>query len=81
MAIRVSITANGRMSLPVENRKRLGVSGGGSLLVVETADGVILRPIAQSIAYAQAIARKYAAEGPDMSVDAFIAMRKAESGA
>jgi AbrB family looped-hinge helix DNA binding protein len=81
MTIRVSITSNGRMSRPVEIRKRLGVSGGGSLLIEETADGVILGPIAQSIAHAQAIARKYAAGGPDMSVDAFIAMRKAESGA
>jgi AbrB family looped-hinge helix DNA binding protein len=80
MTIQVSITPNGRMSLPAEIRKRLGVAGGGALLVEETPDGVILRTVAQSIAHAQAIARKYTAGNPDASVDAFIANRKADSG-
>ena len=80
MTIQVSITPNGRMSLPAEIRKRLGVAGGGALLVEETPDGVILRTVAQSIANAQAIARKYSAGNPDMSVDTFIANRKADSG-
>ena len=51
----VSITPNGRMSLPAEIRKRLGVAGGGTLVVEETPDGVILRTVAQSIAHAAAI--------------------------
>jgi AbrB family looped-hinge helix DNA binding protein len=80
MTIQVSITPNGRMSLPADIRKRLGVAGGGALLVEETPDGVILRTVAQSIAHAQAIARKYTAGNPDVSVDAFIANRKADSG-
>ena len=80
MTIQVSITPNGRMSLPADIRKRLGVAGGGALLVEETPDGVILRTVAQSIAHAQAIARKYTAGNPDMSVDAFIANRRADSG-
>jgi AbrB family looped-hinge helix DNA binding protein len=80
MTIQVSITPNGRMSLPADIRKRLGVAGGGALLVEETPDGVILRTVAQSIAHAQAIARKYSAGNPDMSVDTFIANRKAVSG-
>jgi AbrB family looped-hinge helix DNA binding protein len=80
MTIQVSITPNGRMSLPADIRKRLGVAGGGALLIDETPDGVILRTVAQSIAHAQAIARKYAAGKPDMSVDAFVANRKADSG-
>jgi len=80
MTIQVSITPNGRMSLPADIRKRLGVAGGGALLVEETPDGVILRTVAQSIAHAQAIARKYSAGNPDMAVDTFIANRKADSG-
>ncbi|KUR69872.1 AbrB family transcriptional regulator [Novosphingobium fuchskuhlense] len=80
MTIQVSITPNGRMSLPAEIRKRLGVAGGGALLVEETADGVILRTLAQSVAHAQAIARKHTAGNPAASVDAFLAARKAESG-
>ena len=80
MTIQVAITPNGRMSLPADIRKRLGVAGGGALLVEETEDGVILRTVAQAIAHAQAIARRYTAGKTDASVDAFIANRKAECG-
>lgn len=80
MTIQVSITPNGRMSLPVEIRKRLGVAGGGALLVEETPDGVILRTVSQSIAHAQAMARKYTEGNPEASVDGFLANRKADSG-
>ncbi len=80
MTIRVSITPNGWMSLPADICKRIGLASGGTLLVEETPDGVILRTVAQSIAYAQAIARKYAGANPDVSVDAFIANREAGSG-
>ncbi|MEP7008400.1 MAG: AbrB/MazE/SpoVT family DNA-binding domain-containing protein, partial [Sphingomonas bacterium] len=43
MTIQIAITPNGRLSLPAHIRKRLGLAGGGSLLVEETPDGVILR--------------------------------------
>lgn len=80
MTVQVSITPNGRMSLPVDIRKRLGVAGGGALLIEETPDGVILRTVAQSIARAQALAEKYTGQIPDASVDGFLAHRKADSG-
>ncbi|MDR0775670.1 MAG: AbrB/MazE/SpoVT family DNA-binding domain-containing protein [Azonexus sp.] len=80
----VSITPNGRMSLPAEIRKRLGVAHGGALLLEETPDGVILRTVAQSIARAQTMVKKFAAghaSAPaSVSVDAFLANRKKESG-
>lgn len=53
---------------------------GGALLVEETADGVVLRTVAQSIAQAQALARQYTAGRSEVSVDTFIANRKADSG-
>ena len=80
MTIQVNISANGRMSLPTDIRKRLGLSDGGALLVEETPDGLVLRTLAQSIAHAQALARKYTADKPEASVDAFLANRRAESG-
>ncbi|WP_230482031.1 AbrB/MazE/SpoVT family DNA-binding domain-containing protein [Sphingomonas sp. Leaf21] len=79
MTIQVNITANGRMSLPVGIRKRLGLEGGGAVLVEETDDGVILRTVDQAVAKAQAIARRYA-EHPDASVEAFLANRHGDSG-
>jgi AbrB family looped-hinge helix DNA binding protein len=68
------------MSLPADIRKRLGLADGGALLVEETPDGIVLRTVAQSIAHAQALARKYTADKPEASVDAFLATRRAESG-
>jgi len=80
MTVQVTITPNGRMSLPAEIRKRLGLADGGALLVEETEDGVILRTVAQSIAHAQALAKKYTEGNAAASVDAFLARRREESG-
>lgn len=80
MTVQVTIAPNGRMSLPADIRKRLGLSGGGAVLVEETSDGVVLRTVAQAVARAQAMARQYSEGNPEASVDAFLAKRRAESG-
>ncbi len=80
MTIQVTITPNGRLSLPADIRRRLGLATGGSLLVEETPDGVILRTVAQSVAHARALARKYTGDRPEASVDTFLASRRADSG-
>ncbi len=80
MTTRVTIAANGRMSLPADLRKRLGLAGGGALLIEELPDGIVLRTVAQSIAHAQALARRYTADVPEASVGAFLANRRADSG-
>ena len=80
MTVQVNITPNGRMSLPADIRKRLGLTGGGAVFVEETDDGVILRTAAQAVARAQAIAKRFTDGNPDASVDAFLANRRAESG-
>lgn len=79
MSIQVNVAANGRLSLPAVIRKRLGLTGGGAVLIDETPDGIVLRTIDQAIAQAQAIARKYR-DRPEASVDAFLANRKVNSG-
>ena len=80
MTIQVKIMPNGRLSLPVELRKRLGLMDGGSLLIEETDEGVILRTVAQSVAHARALARRYTADKAETSVEAFLANRRSESG-
>lgn len=80
MTVQVTITPNGRMSLPADIRKRLGLTGGGALLVEETENGVILRTVAQAIAHAQALARQYTGDKADASVDTFLARRREEAG-
>ena len=80
MTIQVNITPTGRMSLPADIRKRLGLNEGGSIFLEETEDGLILRTAAQAVARAQAIAREFSSGKPEVSVDAFLASRRAESG-
>lgn len=81
MTIQVTITPNGRMSLPADLRKRLGLADGGAVFLEETEDGVVLRTAAQAVAHAQAIAKRFAkSRKDDASVDAFLANRRTESG-
>ena len=80
MTIQVNITPNGRMSLPADIRKSLGLSGGGEVYLDVTEDGVILRTAAQAVARAQALAKRYTGENPDAAVEAFLARRRDESG-
>ncbi|RYD20730.1 MAG: AbrB/MazE/SpoVT family DNA-binding domain-containing protein [Lysobacteraceae bacterium] len=73
MTLQVNVTPNGRMSLPIDIRKRLGLVGGGAVLVEETDDGVVLRTVSQAVARAQAISRALLEGKPDVTVDSFIA--------
>lgn len=79
MTLQVKIAPNGRISLPADLRKRLGLMEGGRLFIQETPNGIILRTVAQSVAHAQAIARPYSDASPS-SVDAFLADRRTDSG-
>lgn len=80
MTVQVNITPNGRMSLPADIRKRLGLTDGGAVYLDETADGVVLRTAAQAVARAQALAKQFTGGNPDASVDSFLARRRDESG-
>lgn len=80
MTLQINITASGRMSLPADVRKRLGLTGGGAVYLDETEDGVILRTANQAVARAQALAKQYTGDNPDASVEAFLARRREESG-
>ena len=80
LTIQINITPNGRMSLPVDIRKRLGLTEGGSIYLDETEDGVVLRTASQAVTRAQALAKQYTGDNPDASVDAFLARRREESG-
>lgn len=80
MTVQVNITPNGRMSLPADIRKRLGLVGGGAVYLDETDDGVVLRTAAQAVARAQALAKRYTGDNPDASLAAFLAARSEDSG-
>ncbi len=80
MSYQVKITASGRLSLPAAVRKRLGLADGGALLIEETADGIVLRTVAQAVATARDLARRHTADNPAATVDSFLANRRKDSG-
>lgn len=80
MTYHLNVAANGRIVLPAEVRKRLGLSDGGELLMEETPNGLVLRTVAQAVAEAEAIAHRYLADRPHISVDPFLANRRVDSG-
>lgn len=80
MIVQVNITPNGRMSLPADIRKRLGLTSGGAVYLDETDDGVVLRTAAQAVTRAQDLAQRYTASNPDASVETFLAGRRQDSG-
>ena len=80
MAYHINVASNGRMVLPADVRKRLGLAEGGELILEETPNGLVLRTLAQAVAEAQELVLRYTAGNPDATVDAFLASRRAESG-
>ena len=80
MPIELSISPEGRVNLPAAIRERLGVECGGSLIVEEVENGVLLRSVAQAIEQAQTIKRKHSAGITDTSVNAFLIARRNDSG-
>lgn len=73
----IRIAENGRMVLPRSARKALGVTGAGIVVLSIDGDNVKLTSIHQSIKRAQELYRKHAKI--DLSVDDFIAERRAEA--
>ena len=80
MAIRLRISPEGRISLPAAIRARLGVECGGTLIVEEVENGVLLRSVTQAIVQAQTINRKHFEDNMAVSVDAFLLARIGDSG-
>lgn len=79
MAVEVAINASGRMSLPADVRKRLGIEGAGKIYLEEIDGGVVLRTVPQLVANAQAVAARYAGAA-GLSLADFLATRVVESG-
>jgi AbrB family looped-hinge helix DNA binding protein len=74
------VSESGRLSLPAEFRKAVGLERGGNV-VIELDEGEIrIRTIHQTVARAQELARKLFADKPEVSVDNFLAERRRDWG-
>ena len=75
---RVRIDSAGRVVIPVEVRKALGIESGQDLALSLDVDGVTLRTLEHARARVKAIARAHRKEAGSV-VDAFLAARRAEA--
>jgi bifunctional DNA-binding transcriptional regulator/antitoxin component of YhaV-PrlF toxin-antitoxin module len=73
------IEASGRLELPKELLARNGLTEGAEVVIEETGDGLVIRRAPPSVAEIQAITRAKFGDRTDMSVDDFLADRRAEA--
>jgi bifunctional DNA-binding transcriptional regulator/antitoxin component of YhaV-PrlF toxin-antitoxin module len=77
-SIRAWIAADGRLDIPAEQRKVLGMENGGAV-ALEAVDGQLtIRPVDRVLASVQAAVRAHLPAGSGTSVDQFIERRREE---
>lgn len=78
-AVRGRVSESGRISLPAEFRKTLGLEHGGNVVLELTNRTIRIRPLDEVITHAQALTRRLLGDGAEAGVDAFLAERRAEA--
>ncbi|HEX4113502.1 MAG TPA: AbrB/MazE/SpoVT family DNA-binding domain-containing protein [Stellaceae bacterium] len=73
------VSESGRLSLPAEFRKAVGLDRGGDVVVELEGNVIRIRPLREVIAEAQALTRKLLGDRVGTSVDDFIAERRREA--
>jgi AbrB family looped-hinge helix DNA binding protein len=79
MGVQVKVAANGRIVLPADVRKQLGLEGGGTLMLSVDEFGVTLTTFQHRIAKAQALYKEMMKGKQDISVDDFLAEKRADA--
>lgn len=79
MGIEINVAANGRMILPADVRKRLGLENGGKLVLNEGELGVELTTFRQRIKRAQALYRELPKGKVTTNIDEFLAEKRADA--
>lgn len=79
MGVEIKVAANGRMVLPADVRRRLGLENGGKLTLNESEFGLELMSVQQRVAKAQALYQKYSRGKPQCTVDDLIAQKRLDA--
>lgn len=80
-AARARVSESGRLSLPAEFRRTLGLDRGGDVVVELDGREIRIRTVDEVVAQAQALTRELLGHKPRASVDAFLAERRREAQA
>jgi bifunctional DNA-binding transcriptional regulator/antitoxin component of YhaV-PrlF toxin-antitoxin module len=78
--VRGHVSSSGRLSLPAEFRKAVGLEGGGNVVIELDGNDIRIRSIREAVARAQAMSRRLLAGKPNLSVDDFLAHRREDWG-
>ena len=73
------VSASGRLSLPAEFRKAVGLERGGNVVIALDGREMHIMTTAEAVARSQAIARRLLKGKAKVSVDDFIAERHREA--
>ncbi len=78
-SVHARISESGRLSLPAEFRKAVGLEHGGDVVVELVGREIHIRTVSETILRAQALTERLLAGKPDASVDAFLTARRREA--
>jgi AbrB family looped-hinge helix DNA binding protein len=76
--VRARVSESGRISLPAEFRKAVGLERGGDVVVELDGREIRIRTLDEVVAHAQALTHRLLRGKPDATVDAFLAERRRE---
>jgi AbrB family looped-hinge helix DNA binding protein len=78
-AVRAKVSDSGRISIPSEFRKAVGLEKGGDVVVELEGREIRIRTVDEVVAQAQELTKRLLAGRKDASVDAFIAERRRQA--
>ena len=78
-SIHGKVSPSGRLSLPAEFRRAVGLEGGGEVVVELHGREIRINTVQEIIARAQVLTRRLLQDQPTASVDAFLAERHREA--
>lgn len=77
--VRSKISPEGRLSVPIQVRKAMGLPEGGDVVIELDGKTMRVRTLAETVADAQALSRKLLRGKKNASVDDFLAERRREA--
>ena len=77
---KAQVSPSGRLSLPADFRKAVGLEKGGAVIIELDGNDIRVRTVQEAVARAQALARRLFADRTDVSVDDFLAHRREDWG-
>lgn len=79
-AIKAKVSGSGRLSIPADLRRAVGLEHGGDVVVELDGRDIRIRTVAEAVAQAQALSRRLLGDrAAGASVDDFLAQRRRDA--